>query len=258
MMSKPAVFFGLMLAGIVHWMLFLTPVVNMPPVAESVARITLREIPAAPQAQEATPKSPPSKVEPPQPTPPPAPAPQPPQAKPTPTPPRPNLTRTDPPQRTPLDTSVKGDFAGSPQANRRPVLRIDWGTPGEAMSVVTTAGMRLVLLNNEGGIAGEVAAGSGGWHRHDSEQHDLSRYSNRVRIVDTTPAFTQAASLRGMGERLAVLLPLALEHDLRTQQHKVAANAGLTAADIRAFYGRFQVERGSVAFTINGYERISS
>jgi hypothetical protein len=71
-------------------------------------------------------------------------------------------------------------------------------------------------------------------------------------------AFAEASSLCRNGERLAVLLPLSLEHKLRTQQVRVATDAGIESSGILAFYGRFRIDGGEIAFDISGFERRTS
>ncbi|MCH2134244.1 MAG: hypothetical protein MK116_10880 [Phycisphaerales bacterium] len=260
-MSRPAIIIGLVLAIGLHWALLRptsdTSSSNAPAVA---ARIAMRELPEpAPTETEPAPASQDAPAPPPVATPTPTvPAP------PAPRPPDPveqastaaPLARTATPQRNTLEQ--RGDFSGDRTGTARPSLRIDWGTAQQARSIVEAADMRLVLLGATGGITGEVASADGGWHRLEEAPSDLSGYSNRVRIVDSTPAFARASSLRTGGERLAVLLPVALEHSLRTQQIRVAAEAGVESSRIRAFYGRFRIDAGRVDFAISGFERRSS
>ena len=165
------------------------------------------------------------------------------------------LAGTTLPNRNSLDGS--GDYEGNSQVERRPELRIDWGTSREAMDIVNAAELRLVMLSGQGEIVAEVRSEGDAWKRTDGRVSDLSRYSNRVRIVDSTPAFGSASMLRRGGERLAVLIPLAIEHMLKTEQIKSAAVAGVRTSRIRSFYGRFHLEDGRVAFAISELERRS-
>ena len=258
-MSRPGIIVGLLFAVTLHFIV-LMPVKStshsMP--TATAASIKMREIPdSTPEhspveqvQEEVKPVQQPKPA--PKPTPKPAPKPRPEPSAPAAT----NLARVVAPQQSSLEGP--GDFAGTSDGTRRPSLRIDWGSPEQAHDVVTAAGMRLVMLASVGGIAGEAVPTGDGWQRVDSDSADLSSYSNRVRIVDATPAFFQAASLCVGGERLAVLLPLSLEHTLRTQQIRTAAEAGVESSRIRAFYGRFRINGGRVAFDISGFERRSS
>jgi hypothetical protein len=260
-MSRTVLIIGLFVAAIAHWM-FLLPRDQNQAATELLesARVTMREI-----AQEMLPSSPaelPEEVQP-EPTPEtvkPAASQQMPQVaetvEPPPSEPAPNLSRTADSRRAELDR--RGDFSGDRNGTRRPVLRIDWGEPDQARSIVRAGEMRLVMLTSTGGIAGEIQADDHGWLRVDTRTPDLSGYSNRVRIVDSTMAFAQASSLCNNGERLAVLLPLTLEHKLRTQQIRVATEAGVDSSGILAFYGRFRIDGGTVAFDISGFERRTS
>lgn len=165
------------------------------------------------------------------------------------------LARTTPPDRNTHEKS--GDYSGRDDVEKRPELRIDWGTSQEAMSIVNAAGLRLVMLSGQGEILAEISSEAGAWMRADGRHSDLSRYSNRVRIVDSTPAFRSASALRRGDERLAILIPLSIEHMLKTEQVKSAAIAGISASRIRSFYGRFHIENGRVAFAISELERRS-
>ena len=165
------------------------------------------------------------------------------------------LARTTPPDRNTLAKS--GDYGGREDVESRPELRIDWGSSQEAMSVVNAAGLRLVMLSGQGEIVAEIHSEADAWKRSDGRASDLSRFSNRVRIVDSTPAFRSAAALRRGDERLAILIPLSIEHMLKTEQVKSAAIAGIAAARIRSFYGRFHFVNGRVEFAISELERRS-
>ncbi|MCH2152369.1 MAG: hypothetical protein MK089_03415 [Phycisphaerales bacterium] len=265
-MSRTVMIIGLFVASLAHWM-FLSPSIkhasqeNQIESAAVAMREIAREMLPTPEREEPaeTPLKDPVQA---QPTPPPVeppaeqPAAEPERLVEKPVPPTPNLTRTAESRRASLDR--RGDFSGDRNGNQRPVLRIDWGRPDQAMSIVKAGDMRLVMLTSSGGIAGEIQPTEHGWTRIDSQAPDLSGYSNRVRIVDSTTAFSQASSLCNNGERLAVLLPLTLEHKLRTQQIRVATEAGVESSAILAFYGRFRIDGGSVAFDISGYERRTS
>ena len=253
-MSKPAIIIGLLIAATLHFIV-LMPISSTAKSTSVIpaTRIAMRELPEtetepapARQADEVEPAPAPKPA--PQPAPKPRPQPEPQAST--------NLARAAAPQHSTLEG--KGDFAGNPDGTQRPSLRIDWGSPQQAHDVVMASDMRLVMLATAGGIAGEAVATTNGWQRVDAGSSDLSSYSNRVRIVDSTPAFFQAASLCSGGERLAVLLPLALEHTLRTQQIRAASEAGVDSSGIRAFYGRFRIDSGRVAFDISGIERRSS
>ena len=251
-MSKPAIIIGLIIGTIVH--VFMLIPFNMPASSiqtASPARIAVRELPR--QDDETRLVEHVAQKEP-------EPAPE---TRPKPVPrteevpgSETTLTRVETPRQSPLTS--QGDFAGKTEGARRASLRIDWGSPQQAHEIVLAADMRLVMLGGSGVIAGEAIATPEGWQRVDAGTSDLSSYSNRVRIVDSTPAFLQAASLCTGSERLAVLLPLSLEHSLRTQQIRAAAEAGVDSSGIRAFYGRFRIDGGRVAFDISSIERRSS
>jgi len=257
-MSKPMLFICLLIAVAVHWAL-LTGNAWSARQETAAATIAFRELAAVEPTVESTAAPPENATAPDIPHPPPQKAAPPPQPAPEPSSRQdrqPTLARTASPQRVNIDSP--GDFSGTADANQRATLRIDWGSPEEAIAIVATGGMRLVVLSPEGGISAEIVPRSNQWHRIEFEHPDLSRFSNRVRIVDSTPAFIQAAALRNNGERIAVLLPLSLEHTLRSQQIRTAAEAGLESSGIRAFYGRFRIDSGRVIFDISGFERRST
>jgi len=262
-MSRTVLIIGLFVAALVHWM-FLLPRSQNQAATELLesAKVTMREIAQEmlPSSRDQTAEDPPIQTEP---TPEPVkPAASPPMAQPpeaveqSASEPAPNLSRTAESRHAQLDR--RGDFSGDPNGKRRPVLRIDWGEPDQAMSIVKAGEMRLVMLTSTGGIAGEIRPDNHGWLRIDTRNPDLSGYSNRVRIVGSTMAFAEASSLCRNGERLAVLLPLSLEHKLRTQQVRVATDAGIESSGILAFYGRFRIDGGEIAFDISGFERRTS
>lgn len=169
--------------------------------------------------------------------------------------PKPELTRTSSPNRNTLPGS--GDFSGLNDVDKRPELRIDWGTSAEAISIMDAAGLRLVVLSGGGSIVAEVSFDVDTWRRLDGQASDLSTYSNRVRLVDSTPAFAFASGLRRGDERLAILIPLSIEHMLKTEQVKSATNAGIESSRIRSFYGRFYLANDRVEFSISELERRS-
>ena len=262
-MSRTVLIIGLFVAAMAHW-IFLLPSDRKQGTDELIesARVAMREIAQEmlPSSQDPPKEDPPIETEPiPEPVQPAAAPPmaQAPEATPQPVPePAPTLSRTAESRRTELDR--RGDFSGDRNVKPRPVLRIDWGAPDQARSIVKAGQMKLVMLTSTGGIAGEIRPDDQGWLRIDARNPDLSGYSNRVRIVDSTMAFAQASSLCRNGERLAVLLPLSLEHKLRTQQVRVATEAGVESSGILAFYGQFRIDGGVIAFDISGFERRTS
>ena len=164
-----------------------------------------------------------------------------PQAKPKPaaTPAAPRLTEVA--KQTRSSVKQRGDFAGSSQGEHQPRLRIDWGNPAQARQTLSAGGMKLVVFQPGEGFKREVVYAGGAWRSQNPQLSASNRYTNRLRIVDGVPAFAaakRAAQLRG-GERLAVLLPEALEHELRTQQLAAASKRGLTESQIAAYGGRF-------------------
>ena len=166
---------------------------------------------------------------------------------------RSGLTRTAMQRYNSMEKS--GDLHGESDGEEKPVLRIDWGTSQEAKQIVQVAGLRLVMISESGSIVSEVKLENGRWVLSDMPRTDLSMYSNRLRIVDSTPAFKEASSLRPGRHRLAILVPLPIERMIKREQIKSAAMAGIDSERVLAFYGCFHIRSGEVEFSINEIER---
>lgn len=167
--------------------------------------------------------------------------------------PRPTSSEGPPPDL--VDHPHPGDFQGDSKGITRPILRIDWGTSTQARSIVVSGELRLVTLDVGGSISAEIIPSGADWRRIEGPAVNLSGYSNRVRIVDNTPAFARAASHRRPGEHLALVLPLSVEHVVRSEQARAASRAAVDPADIKMFLGRFNAEAGELNFTITGFTR---
>ncbi len=177
----------------------------------------------------------------------PPPEPEPPAAEPL-----PDLARVA--EAPPTHAPDPGDVAGTSTANGPPELRIDWGSGDHALDTLDAGDMILVVLDREGDrivIGQKVVYDAGVWRRSPYEP-GVTRYSNRLRIVDEVPAFEAAnAAVRLRGEeRLAVLLPLRVERTLASAQMEAAYNSGLVMNEIDNFAGRFTLRDGALAFDI--------
>ena len=238
-MSRTMLTLGFLVACLFHAVMLIPMPVHRTPATADPIPVTVRPLPA--DESSSTPKTV-ADTTPEAPTPPP----DPPAA----------LTPTEEPIRTELKSA--GDYQGTVDGSHRAVLRIDWGSPEEATATVMAGNLRLITLTPQGRLSSEIRRSGSGWRRADERPGDLSGYSNRVRIVDDTPAFAAAIDLLAPGERLAVVLPLGLEHAVRTQQVRATSRAQLDPDDINVFFGRFHIAADEIVFTITGFTRRSS
>jgi len=149
--------------------------------------------------------------------------------------------------------SDTGSFAGSRDGEHQAALRIDWGSSTEAMQVIRTAGMRLVLLDAGRNIVAELVQDNRGqWVRRSGLGPAPVPYSTSLRIVDQVPAFRTVGGELSLGqERLAVMVPMDMERAIETAKIKAATQRGLSPSEIEVFGGVFAVSGGSVSFTID-------
>ncbi len=160
--------------------------------------------------------------------------------------------RTSPTLAEPAD---RGDFAGTSDAQPRPALRIDWGSPKEARQVLQDGGMRLVVIDAPSSgvmIVSQLEWVETRWQVRPYVPAVGPAYSNRLRIVDDVPAFAAAvrAARLGSGQRLAVLVPDKIEHMLDAAQLAAAYRHGVGLAEVRNFGGSFEQAGRGLAFRI--------
>jgi len=158
----------------------------------------------------------------------------------------------------PIESSREepGDLAGDRDGQPAPELRIDWGTAPRALRILKAGQMKLVVLrdgtDSAEPIIGETVENlDGTWQRRSFASTALL-FSNNLRIVDGVPAFERigvAIGLRGP-ERLAVLVPRAVERLLQSAQLEAAFRRGLALTQVRSFGGRFTVTDGALGFEI--------
>ncbi|MEM6259652.1 MAG: hypothetical protein AAGI37_15340 [Planctomycetota bacterium] len=133
---------------------------------------------------------------------------------------------------------LSGDLAGDPSGERRlPRVRIDWGDPADALSLIDSAGLRLVVLDVNGrDFTSEALKGrEGQWRLVSFRVDGARRYASRLRVVDDVPAFQAVARALDLdhGQRLALLLPLELEQRIAAQIARVAVERGHMLSAIR-------------------------
>lgn len=164
------------------------------------------------------------------------------------------------------DAAAANDAVSVDAASARtqgPELRIDWGDRAAVLKVLQVGNMKLAVLRNADPgpmIVDEVAPGGGAWSRAPYRQPASNRFSNRLRVVDDVPAFSdirRAVRLRP-DERLVVLVPSEVERTLQTAQISAAFKAGMTMESIRSFGGRFSIRDDRLEFEVSQIQTRSS
>ncbi len=254
-MSWGAFIFGLVVSVLVHvWLLRLPPGAEAPPAPQIVPIVETELARLDPPAQEPAAQPPPPEAPPEDSPPPPDPAPSE-AAEPEPPPPDPQPHLTKVAEARQSDTEQRGDFAGAAEGQRAPELRINWGTDKQALAVLNAGGMLIVVLEGEGPrplITHKVERQGSTWRRAPFQPAGATAYSNRLRIVDHVPAFSEVRNdllLKG-GQRLAVLIPTDVERMLESAQMQAAFRVGLAMAQIDNFAARFTLRQGSLALDI--------
>ena len=138
-----------------------------------------------------------------------------------------------------------GDFAtGGQETKHSPELRIDWGTEKNALNIIKSGGMRLVVYSGAAvSINYEYVHRNGNWRRQRLAVNRRLRFSNRLRIVQDVPAFSKIVQGDDwiQGDRLAIMVPRNIEQMLQSAQLTAASTQGLIMKDIHSFAGRFQL-----------------
>ena len=253
-MSRGALIIGLIVSTVLHlWLLRADPSKGhtdepLAKATEPVQIVPVVELPEpepAPQPEraepvmEARPQSPP--------------VPEPPPVRHQPMPPAPlvpaPVNKNSVTQRS--SVTEQGDFAGAPEGRQSPVLRINWGSPSEALAVLQAGRMKLVLLEG-GSIRHQVDRRDHAWKIAPYRPEAQTTYSNHLRIVDEVPAFADVVSniVLAPRQRLAVLLPVSTEQHLQSAQMRAAFERGLTMNEVRNFAGHFVLKGKELAFDV--------
>ena len=148
---------------------------------------------------------------------------------------------------------LDGDLGGQKDGQARPMLRIDWGAPEQAVRALTLGRMKLVALRRDGQFDQQVVHDAGAWEVRPFHPAPGVEYSNALRIVDRVAAFgPAAAAVRAAAgqHRLAVLVPTVLEQKMLAAQSSAAARRGVTLADVHTFGGRFRLDPTGIGFEI--------
>ncbi len=234
-MSKSSFIVGLLLALAAHALLLVPLDTQADP-----------DAPADPE----TPVSPVTMIDPPPPAPPakPKPAPQPetkPQVKPRPkpAPEPPQLARTTPP---PVPEPEPEPMEGNTTPRQRPEsidddvlppLRITWDSPTELRRVAGAMGMRIVAVNFQGKVLGEIDPD--GKAELVEFNGSLAAYSNRVRTLPSGFFGTRLSANDAQVAELWILVPAAIDRAWMDMQKQAIARTGLAAEQVRSIEGRF-------------------
>ena len=132
-----------------------------------------------------------------------------------------------------------GDFAGSnnDDAPRMPRVRIDWGSPTQAMRFVQQAGIKLVVLGAGGNrFSREVHLREGQYRLRPFRSEAGVRYANRLRVVHDVPAFRQVRQDLDLeaGNRIALLLPVAIDRQIQSAITRAAYAEGVLVPELQA------------------------
>jgi hypothetical protein len=162
----------------------------------------------------------------------------------------PELTETRPKQKTNQEQS--GDFAGSANGVVDPVVRINWGDLTNAVSILNTSGMKLVIYESDGSVKRQVITNGSEVSTKSLDSTPTIRYSDSLRIVDRVPAFAaiKTALKLGGSEHLAVLVPVLVEREIESAKMTEVSRRSLSLRDVKVLGGRFNVTEGKVIFII--------
>ena len=255
LVSRLLFFFGLVVSAGIHvWLLSLPAAPAAKVVSPIVVPVIETELARVDPVEPAEVETPEPKPEPERPS----------EPAPEPAPEQPMLAEAaEAPQ---TEVSQEGDFAGAADGDREPLLRIDWGPVEQAMATIEAGGMVMVVLTVDGPkptISQQIVLDDGVWLRRPSRYPDSTQFSNRLRIVDHVPGFSEVQEALGLtgSERLAVLLPMRVERVLESAQMEAAFHRGLVMNQIDNFAGRFALRDGKLDFDITHvreYERSAS
>jgi len=162
----------------------------------------------------------------------------------------PELANSGKKQTTTTDTS--GDFAGTSDGIAEPVVRINWGRIDNAVSVLNTSGMKLVIYESTGSVKKQVVIDRVVAAIKPLHLDSTISYSDNLRIVDNVPAF---AAIRNSlkispSDRLAVLIPVDVERVIESAKIAEVSKRSLSLTDVKVLGGRFILADGKLNFII--------
>ena len=228
-MSKSSLMLGLVVAIVLHALLFVP--VNAPERLPEPALADPDPVPPVTMIDPPPPVQPPP-VKPPQPDPP---ADPPPQMQQIAQPPAPQEDPGEQPGKTsPEDISD----------DALPPLRITWNSPDQLRQVARSLGMRIVAVNFQGQVVGEVNGG-GATASLGEFSGQLSHYSNRVRTLPS--GFFGSSLTDGQREiaELWILVPAGVDRAWMDLQKQAIAQTGLAPERVRAIECRFADQAGA-------------
>ncbi len=177
-----------------------------------------------------------------------------PEAKTPPTPPKLRPAAEPTPLKRVVDAPAKteapdtpGDTSADGPEDALPPLRVVWESADQLRSVVAHLGMRIVAINTDNQVAGEVTAT--GSPRVVPFEGRLSSYSNRVRTLPRD-FFGPAPVADGGVASFWVLVPADLDARFVLLQRDAIRRKGLRAADVRAMEAEFRSGRGGYELVI--------
>jgi hypothetical protein len=148
-----------------------------------------------------------------------------------------------------VSNPADGDHASTQNGRPRPTPRIQWGGLEAWRTVSRTGGLLLVALGADGAPAALIVESDGGWSRR-SLPTLLNGYSIRVRIVDHVALFRPARSVTRAGERLAILIPRALEGEIQRSMDEAIRSNGLQDDAVAICEGVLMPRSGRLTFLV--------
>jgi hypothetical protein len=256
-MSRTSLILGILIAIGVHaalfWPLGKSPAKQNRPVAPRLKLERPQEPAPEPEAQEPEPSEIVSREE----APLPEPAPE--RATPEPerraeTPPPAPMERVDEVRKSDVETAGLGQTADEPDDDALPPVRILWDGPDEVRSVALELGIRIVAVDRQGDVLGEVArTGSSRIVPFDS---GTSRFSNRVRMIDDRDFFGSEipGELNGRLSAFWLLVPADLDRALSDEIRRTIHDSGYAASEVRYVEASFEQRAGRRVLKIGRIE----
>jgi len=145
-----------------------------------------------------------------------------------------------------------GDFTGETDGVSDPVVRINWGNLKNAVAILETSGMKLVIYESGGSVKRQVNIEGSRVSIKPLRIEPTIKYSDSLRIVDKVPAFAPITrSLKiSASDHLAVLVPVSVERIIESAKIAEVSRRSLSLRDVKVIGGKFNVTDGKVIFII--------